>query len=103
MRGAWYFLGGDELRDPGTPVDQLRYGDIYDANRITLLQLLKGLPVDCVDLGCFLPDDPEAVSSTQQRCIDMRRFACQAVVSFRYDADFIVEQIPASGERNSGV
>ena len=56
------FSSGDELRDPGTPVDQLRYCDIYDANRITLLQLLKGLPVDCVDLGC-LPDDPEAVSS----------------------------------------
>ena len=91
------FSSGDELRDPGTPIDQLRYGDIYDANRITLLQLLKGLPVDCVDLGC-LPDNPEAVSnalsSAAQTC-DVLLTSGGVSVG---DADFIVEQIQRQGE-----
>jgi molybdopterin molybdotransferase len=38
------FSSGDELRDPGLPHDQLRYGEIYDANRITLIQMLQDLP-----------------------------------------------------------
>ncbi|MEC7105978.1 MAG: gephyrin-like molybdotransferase Glp [Pseudomonadota bacterium] len=91
------FSSGDELRDPGTPVDQLRYGDIYDANRITLLQLLKGLPVDCVDLGC-LPDDPEAVSSA----LSSAALTCDVLLTSGGvsvgDADFIVEQIQRQGE-----
>ena len=91
------FSSGDELRDPGTPIDQLSYGEIYDANRITLLQLLAGLPVDCVDLGC-LPDNPEAVSnalsSAAQTC-DLLITSGGVSVG---DADFIVEQIQRQGE-----
>jgi len=51
------FSTGDELREPG---QSLSAGQIYDANRYALSQLLSTLPVDITDLG-IIPDDPDAI------------------------------------------
>ncbi len=56
------FSTGDELRSAG---DALRPGQIYDANRFVLRQLLRGTPVDIEDLG-ILPDDPKVIEATLQ-------------------------------------
>ncbi len=54
------FSTGDELR---TPPDVLAPGQIYDANRLVLKQLLAPLPVTITDLG-ILPDDEQTISDT---------------------------------------
>jgi molybdopterin molybdotransferase len=54
------FSTGDELRSAG---DVLQPGQIYDANRFVLQQLLSGTPVVVNDLG-ILPDDPRIIEAT---------------------------------------
>lgn len=54
------FSTGDELRDAG---DELRMGQIYDANRFVLKQLLRDAPVVVDDLG-ILPDEPSTIEAT---------------------------------------
>jgi molybdopterin molybdotransferase len=54
------FSTGDELRDaPATLVA----GQIYDANRTVVAELLRTLPVEIDDLG-IVPDDPDAIEAT---------------------------------------
>lgn len=53
---AAIFSTGDELREPGKPLDP---GSIYDSNRYTVGALLRGLGCHVADLG-ILPDrEPE--------------------------------------------
>ena len=91
------FSSGDELRDPGTPLKDLAYGQIYDANRMTLAKLLDDLPVQCVDLG-RLPDNPNNIDSALQRASDN----CDVLITSGGvsvgDADYIVECIKRHGE-----
>lgn len=47
---------GDELVEPGTP---LQPGQIYNSNRFLLLTLIRQLGMEPVDLGT-IPDEPEA-------------------------------------------
>jgi molybdopterin molybdotransferase len=54
------FSTGDELRDPGQPLES---GCIYDSNRYTVAGLLNGLGCQVTDLG-ILPDRPDAVTAT---------------------------------------
>jgi molybdopterin molybdotransferase len=54
------FSTGDELRSAG---EVLHPGQIYDANRFVLQQLLRDAPVLVNDLG-ILPDDPQAIEAT---------------------------------------
>jgi molybdopterin molybdotransferase len=51
---------GDEVRDPGTPLPP---GAIYDANRVMLASLLKGLGCRVSDLG-IRPDREGALADT---------------------------------------
>ena len=60
------FSTGDELRDAGAA---LRTGQIYDANRFVLAQLLRGAPVVVEDLG-ILPDDPARIEATLRTAAD---------------------------------
>jgi molybdopterin molybdotransferase len=53
------FSTGDELREPGTPLDP---GAIYDSNRYTIHALLTGLGCAVDDLG-ILPDRLDAVQA----------------------------------------
>lgn len=56
---AALFSTGDELREPGQPLDA---GCIYDANRYSVGALLEGLGAEVTDLG-ILADRPEAVQA----------------------------------------
>jgi len=51
------FSTGDELREPGQPLEA---GAIYDSNRYTIHALLTGLGCQVNDLG-ILPDRPDVV------------------------------------------
>mgnify|MGYP001158955572 FL=1 len=91
------FSSGDELRDPGTPLSDLAYGQIYDSNRLTVAKLLDDLPIQCVDLGC-LPDDPKKIDDALLRATD----DCDVLITSGGvsvgDADYIVERIRRHGE-----
>jgi molybdopterin molybdotransferase len=50
---------GEELREPGEPLDR---GAIYDSNRIALIALLRRLGCTVTDLG-ILRDDPHAIAA----------------------------------------
>ncbi len=51
------FSTGDELREPGTPLDA---GCIYDSNRFTISALLQGLGCRVADLG-ILRDEADTI------------------------------------------
>ena len=53
------FSSGDELRQPGEPLD---FGQIYDSNRPMILGLAKALGCQVRDMGC-LPDTREATTA----------------------------------------
>ena len=57
------FSTGAELRDAN---EALRPGSIRDANRYTLIGMLKRLDVDVVDLG-IVDDDPDALEAVLRR------------------------------------
>jgi len=67
------FSTGDELLDPGATPGP---GQIFDANRTTLCQLLAALPVEAVDYG-IVPDDPARIRSLLES-IDLE---CDVVVT----------------------
>ena len=52
------FSTGNEVLDPG---DSLFKGAIYDSNRYTLMQLLKSVGCEVIDLG-ILKDDPKIIA-----------------------------------------
>ena len=54
---------GDELRKPGQPAD---YWQIYDANRLMLLSLVRDLGFEAIDLG-LVEDSRDAVRGTLNR------------------------------------
>lgn len=57
------FSTGDELRQPGEP---LNYGDLYDSNRVAIHALLQRLGVEILDLG-VIADDPETIRAAFTR------------------------------------
>jgi molybdopterin molybdotransferase len=67
------FSTGDELREPGAPLDP---GCIYDSNRYTVAGLLRGLGCAVADLG-ILPDRRDAVD----RALAQARDAYDLVVT----------------------
>ena len=60
---AALFSTGDELREPGVPLEP---GCIYDSNRFTIAALLRGLGCEVDDLG-ILPDRLEVVRAALER------------------------------------
>jgi len=88
------FSTGDELADPG---NELGRGQIYDANRYALTQLLNELPVEIVDLG-ILPDDPERIERAMLQAGD----SCDVLLTSGGvsvgDADFVKDVIRKIGQ-----
>ena len=61
---AGVFSTGDEITDASNA--ELKPGSIYDANRPTVIALLKGLGCEVTDLG-ILPDDPGTIRSALKK------------------------------------
>ncbi|PSL12065.1 molybdopterin molybdochelatase [Marinobacterium halophilum] len=57
---------GDELAEPGTP---LQPGQIYNSNRYLLLTLIRQLGMEPVDLGTT-PDEPDATRAALQHAAE---------------------------------
>lgn len=60
------FATGDELREPGT---KLAYGQIFESNRLMLMNLASQLPVTTHDLG-ILPDDRALICDALAKAAD---------------------------------
>ena len=87
------FSTGDELIDPGTPLGP---GQIYDANRTALRELVSERPVEVLDLGA-LPDDPQAIN----RALETAAEAADVVVTSGGvsvgDADYVKDVVAQAG------
>jgi molybdopterin molybdotransferase len=59
------FSTGNEIRNPGEPLDP---GCIYDSNRFSLIGALQRLGVEIIDLG-LVRDDPQALRATLQHAV----------------------------------
>ena len=90
------FSSGDELRDPGVEVKDLLEGQIYDSNRLTVMQLLATMPVEVRDLG-RLADEADIVSEALTNGAQV----CDAMITSGGvsvgDADYISETIEKLG------
>jgi len=91
------FSTGDELVDAGTPPAQLKEGQIYDSNRFAVLNLLRNVPCEALDLG-RLPDDAQRV----RRAFVQASEQCDLLITSGGvsvgDADFITATIAELGE-----
>ncbi len=61
-----FFSTGDELKNPGTPLES---GQVYDSNRYTINGLLKNLGCSVTDLG-ILPDKPDLIHKALESTIN---------------------------------
>ncbi|MBP74120.1 MAG: molybdopterin molybdenumtransferase MoeA [Gammaproteobacteria bacterium] len=90
------FSSGDELRDPGTPPEELALGQIYDSNAFTVANLLQRLPVELIPLQ-RLADDEQAVATALADAAD----SCDLLITSGGvsvgDADFIGATIARLG------
>ena len=90
------FSSGDELRDPGTPPEELALGQIYDSNAFTVANLLQRLPVELIPLQ-RLADDEQAVATALADAAD----SCDLLITSGGvsvgDADFIGATITRLG------
>ena len=87
------FSTGDELKKPG---ENLIGGQIYDANRYTLLALLSLLPVQVTDLG-ILPDEFNSIrSAMKQAAVEHDLLLTSGGVSVG-DADFVRDVVQEIG------
>lgn len=91
------FSTGDELVDPGTAVDKLIPGQIYDSNRMSVLSLLSTLPLQCIDLGRL----PDSALQTESAMISASK-TCDILITSGGvsvgDADFVTDIIRRNGE-----
>jgi molybdopterin molybdotransferase len=87
------FSTGDELRNAG---EVLRPGQIYDANRFVLAQLLRGTPVDVDDLG-ILPDDPNVIEATLRTAAERHDVVMTSGGVSVGDADYVRDVVAQLG------
>ncbi len=87
------FSTGDELRDAG---QELRLGQIYDANRFVLTQLLRGMPVSVDDLG-IVPDDPATIEATLRAAASQHDVVVTSGGVSVGDADYVRDVVSRLG------
>ncbi|MFK7914055.1 MAG: gephyrin-like molybdotransferase Glp [Pseudomonadales bacterium] len=84
---------GDELIAPGTALGP---GQIYDSNRLLIIELLRSLPVAIIDGGC-IADDPVRIRSALHALTDADLIITSGGVSVG-DADYLTDIVSAAGE-----
>jgi len=87
------FATGDELKAPGEPLEA---GQIYESNRVAIISLLQGLPLEITNLG-VLPDTLSAThEALSHAALTQDALITSGGVSVG-DADFVREAIEALG------
>jgi len=85
---------GDELRNPGQPLDE---GCIYDSNRVVVAAMLKRLGVEILDLG-IIADQIQAL----EQAFSQASQHCDVIISSGGvsvgDADYTKEVLTSMGE-----
>lgn len=87
------FATGDELRLPGEP---LQPGQIYESNRLAIISLLQGLPVQITNLG-VLPDSLDATHKALSSAAQTQDALITSGGVSVGDADFVREAIESLG------
>jgi len=85
---------GDELREPGAPLEP---GATYDANRTILLGLLRSLGCRVTDLG-ILPDRADAVEAALRQASADHDAVVTSGGASRGDEDHIVRAVQRLGQ-----
>lgn len=83
---------GDELAAPGTALGP---GQIFDSNRLMLIQLLHSLPVEVIDGGC-IADDPPAIEAALNQAASADLIITSGGVSVG-DADYLTDIVAERG------
>ena len=87
------FSTGDELIDPGNPLGP---GQIYDANRVALRQLVSERSVEVLDLG-VIRDDPKAIKRTLDTAAETADVVVTSGGVSVGDADYVKDAVDQSG------
>ena len=87
------FSTGDELIDPGTPLGP---GQIYDANRTALRELVSERPVEVLDLGA-LPDNPQAINRALETAVETADVVVTSGGVSVGDADYVKDVVAQAG------
>lgn len=93
------FSTGDELVDATVKPEDLQPGQIYDSNRITVLNLLSDEPCNLLDLG-RLPDDAQSTTDALRSAATECDFLLTSGGVSVGDADFVTAAIAELGELN---
>lgn len=91
------FSTGDELVDATVKPEDLQPGQIYDSNRITVLNLLSTEPCNLLDLG-RLPDDAQSTTNALRTAAAECDFLITSGGVSVGDADFVTAAIAELGE-----
>lgn len=90
------FSTGDELQDPGT---DLKHGQIYESNRMSLSMLLESKPVEVMDLGHLKDDKTEIRSAIDSIAGEVDLIVASGGVSVG-DTDLVRSVIEEAGSLN---
>ncbi|NTS76199.1 molybdopterin molybdotransferase MoeA [Catenovulum sp. SM1970] len=88
------FSTGDELKQAG---ETLSEGDIYESNRTVLLNMLKQMHVDVIDLG-IIPDDYQAIKQAFLTADEQADIVISSGGVSVGDADFTKQVLAEIGE-----
>jgi molybdopterin molybdotransferase len=88
------FSTGNELREPGQPLDP---GCIYDSNRHSLSAALRRMGVEVIDLG-LVADDPAALEDTLARALREADVVLTSGGVSMGDADYTRDLLARMGE-----
>ena len=88
---------GDELRKPGQPAD---YWQIYDANRLMLLSMVRDLGFDAVDLG-LVEDSRDTVRNTLNQGAELCDLIITSGGASAGDEDHISAILKSEGQLTS--
>lgn len=92
------FSTGDELREPGQPLEN---GQIYDSNRLTIRLMLEKLGCEILDLG-IIADDPQALRNAFHQADNNADLVITSGGVSVGEADYTKEILDATGDIGFG-
>ena len=91
-----YFSNGDEIRQPGEP---LEIGELYDSNRHTLYAMLRHAGVKAIDLG-VVGDDYKAIKKVIRKGDQLADMVITSAGASVGEADYVYDVLAELGKVN---